>query len=300
MLVVLDLTEDEAESVLLTEKVLEMMPLLLKEEVVAKLLDVAEVLKLLEGTVLLVLLNENVVEGTRVADEVLKLLINEDKEERASVLLEGENVLVLLEEDVSMLLDDEKLLVLLDSEAVAALLNDEELVPVVPNDEELVSILLEEEEGEELAVPEVLALLLNKLIVPVLVDRVLGSELLPLLLVIEELSVVLENVLHGGPVVNVLVNVAVTNEVVVCIFLVWHSKRLTKLTYRTDQGKRCCSQAKIRFAQTSTPVITCVANACDRTRYRTKSRRCGGRLRRRILTGIESIDSKLNGRGSNS
>jgi hypothetical protein len=299
MLVVLDLTEDEAESVLLTEKVLEMMPLLLKEEVVAKLLDVAEVLKLLERTVLLVLLNENVVEGTRVADEVLKLLINEDEEERASVLLEGENVLVLLEEDVSMLLDDEKLSVLLDSEAVAALLNDEELVPVVPNDEELVSMLLEEE-GEELAVPEVLALLLNKLIVPVLVDRVLGSELPPLLLVIEELSVVLENVLHGGPVVNVLVNVAVTNEVVVCIFLVWHSKRLTKLTYRTDQGKRCCSQAKIRFAQTSTPVITCVANACDRTRYRTKSRRCGGRLRRRILTGIESIDSKLNGRGSNS
>jgi hypothetical protein len=209
VLVVLNVIEDGAGSVLLTEKVLEMMLLLLKEEAVAKLLDVAEVSRLLEGVVVLVLLNEKVVEGMRVADEVLKLLINENEEGRDSILLDGKNMLVLLEEDVSVLLDDEMLSVLLDTEAVAALLNDDELV----------SVLLDEE-AKELAVLEVLALLLDEMIVLVLVGRVLGSELLPLLPMLEELSVVLENVLHGGPVVNVLVNVAVTNDVVVCIFLV--------------------------------------------------------------------------------
>jgi hypothetical protein len=209
VLVVLNVIEDGAGSVLLTEKVLEMMLLLLKEEAVAKLLDVAEVSRLLEGVVVLVLLNEKVVEGMRVADEVLKLLINENEEGRDSILLDGKNMLVLLEEDVSVLLDDEMLSVLLDTEAVAALLNDDELV----------SVLLDEE-AKELAVLEVLALLLDEMIVLVLVGRVLGSELLPLLPLLEELSVVLENVLHGGPVVNVLVNVAVMNDVVVCIFLV--------------------------------------------------------------------------------
>jgi hypothetical protein len=120
-------------------------------------------------------------------------------------------VLVLLEKDVSVLLDDEKLPILLDGENIAVLLSDEVLVPVVLTDDELGS------EAEELAVLEVLALLMDELIVTVLLDSVLGNELLPLLLVLEELSDVLENVLHGGPVVNVLVNVAVTNDVTVYV-----------------------------------------------------------------------------------
>jgi hypothetical protein len=100
----------------------------------------------------------------------------------------------------------------------------------VLNDEELVSLALEEEavcvvlkelvvpKLEELAVPEVLALL-DELIVLVLLDEVLGNEPLSLLVELEELIAVLENVLHGGPVVSVLVNVAVTKSVVVYTFL---------------------------------------------------------------------------------
>jgi hypothetical protein len=232
----LDGSEDDADSVLLT---LEIVLLLLNEDVVAKLLDVTEVPKLLEdvvpGLVLLVLLNVKVVEGTRVAEEVLKLLINEDEDEIISELLEGEGVLVLLEEEESVLVedkDDSKVLdKALDDDKLPVLLSDEELVSVVLNDEELVSVALEEEavcvvlkklvvpKLEEPAVPEVLVLLLDKLIVPVLLDKVLGNELLPLLLELEELIAVPENVLHGGPVVSVLVNVAVTKSVVVYLFL---------------------------------------------------------------------------------
>jgi hypothetical protein len=84
--------------------------LLLNEDVVAKLLDATEVPKLLEdvvpGLVLLVLLNVKVVEGTRVAEEVLKLLINKDEDEIVSELLEGDGVLVLLEEEEEVLVDD--------------------------------------------------------------------------------------------------------------------------------------------------------------------------------------------------
>jgi hypothetical protein len=231
----LDGSEDDADSVLLT---LEIVLLLLNEDVVAKLLDVTEVPKLLEdvvpGLVLLVLLNVKVVEGTRVAEEVLKLLINEDEDEIISELLEGEGVLVLLEEEESVLVEDkddsEVLDEALDDDKLPVLLNDEELASVVLNDEELVSVALEEEavcvvlkelvvpKLEELAVPEVLALL-DELIVPVLLDEVIGNELLLLLVELEELIAVLENVLHGGPVVSVLVNVAVTKSVVVYTFL---------------------------------------------------------------------------------
>jgi hypothetical protein len=56
--------------------------------------------------VLLVLLNVKVVEGTRVAEEVLKLLINKDEDEIVSELLEGDGVLVLLEEEEEVLVDD--------------------------------------------------------------------------------------------------------------------------------------------------------------------------------------------------
>jgi hypothetical protein len=87
----LDGSEDDADSVLL---ILEIVLLLLNEDVVAKLLDVTEVPKLLEDVVpelvLLVLLNVKVVEGTRVAEEVLKLLINKDEDEIVSELLEGD------------------------------------------------------------------------------------------------------------------------------------------------------------------------------------------------------------------
>jgi hypothetical protein len=106
----LDGSEDDADSVLLIEDVLKIVLLLLNEDVVAKLLDATEVPKLLEdvvpGLVLLVLLNVKVVEGTRVAEEVLKLLINEDEDEIISELLEGEGVLVLLEEEEEVLVDD--------------------------------------------------------------------------------------------------------------------------------------------------------------------------------------------------
>jgi hypothetical protein len=221
----LDWSEDDADSVLL---ILEIVLLLLNEDVVAKLLDVTEVPKLLEDVVpelvLLVLLNVKVVEGTRVAEEVLKLLINKDEDEIVSELLEGDGVLVLLEEEEEVLVDDKDDLEVLD-EAL-----DDDKLPVLLNDEELVSVALEEEavcvafkelvvpKLEELAVPEVLALLLDELIVPVLLDEVLGNALLPLLLELEELVAVLENVLHGGPVVSVLVNVAVTKSVVVYTF----------------------------------------------------------------------------------
>jgi hypothetical protein len=233
----LDWSEDDADSVLL---ILEIVLLLLNEDVVAKLLDVTEVPKLLEDVVpelvLLVLLNVKVVEGTRVAEEVLKLLINEDEDEMISELLEGEGVLVLvlLEEEESVLVkdkdDSEVLDEALDDGKLPVLLNDEELAFVVLNDEELVSLALEEEavcvvlkelvvpKLEELAVPEVLALL-DELIVLVLLDEVLGNEPLSLLVELEELIAVLENVLHGGPVVSVLVNVAVTKSVVVYTFL---------------------------------------------------------------------------------
>jgi hypothetical protein len=231
----LDWSEDDADSVLLT---LEIILLLLNEDVVAKLLDVTEVPKLLEdvvpGLVLLVLLNVKVVEGTRVAEEVLKLLINEDEDGIISELLEGEGVLVLLEEEESVLVEDkddsEVLDEALDDDKLPVLLNDEELASVVLNDKELVSVALEEEavcvvlkdlvvpKLEELAVPEVLALL-DELIVLVLLDEVLGNELLSLLVELEELIAVLENVLHGEPVVSVLVNVAVTKSVVVYTFL---------------------------------------------------------------------------------
>jgi hypothetical protein len=233
----LDWSEDDAASVLL---ILEIVLLLLNEDVVAKLLDVTEVPKRLEDVVpelvLLVLLNVKVVEGTRVAEEVLKLLINEDEDEMISELLEGEGVLVLvlLEEEESVLVkdkdDSEVLDEALDDGKLPVLLNDEELAFVVLNDEELVSLALEEEavcvvlkelvvpKLEELAVPEVLALL-DELIVLVLLDEVLGNELLSLLVELEELIAVLENVLHGGPVVSVLVNVAVTKSVVVYTFL---------------------------------------------------------------------------------
>jgi hypothetical protein len=231
----LDWSEDDADSVLLT---LEIILLLLNEDVVAKLLDVTEVPKLLEdvvpGLVLLVLLNVKVVEGTCVAEEVLKLLINEDEDEIISELLEGEGMLVLLEEEESVLVEDkddsEVLDETLDDDKLPVLLNDEELASVVLNDKKLVSVALEEEavcvvlkelvvpKLEELAVPEVLALL-DELIVLVLLDEVLGNELLSLLVELEELIAVLENVLHGGPVVSVLVNVAVTKSVVVYTFL---------------------------------------------------------------------------------
>jgi hypothetical protein len=106
----LDGSEDDADSVLLIEDVLKIVLLLLNEDVVAKLLDATEVPKLLEdvvpGLVLLVLLNVKVVEGTRVAEEVLKLLINKDEDEIVSELLEGDGVLVLLEEEEEVLVDD--------------------------------------------------------------------------------------------------------------------------------------------------------------------------------------------------
>jgi hypothetical protein len=106
----LDGSEDDADPVLLIEDVLKIVLLLLNEDVVAKLLDATEVPKLLEdvvpGLVLLVLLNVKVVEGTRVAEEVLKLLINKDEDEIVSELLEGDGVLVLLEEEEEVLVDD--------------------------------------------------------------------------------------------------------------------------------------------------------------------------------------------------
>jgi hypothetical protein len=156
---------------------------------------------------------------------------------------------------VPVLLNDDSISVLLVELLVPLLLSDDELVSVVLSDRELISDVLEEEavcvllvDGsisvlleetvmptlEEIVLPEELALLPDEMIVPVLLteellapvlpDEVLENELplLPFVLdtvELEELDVVLGSKEQGGPVVRVLVNVAVTNCVEVCIFL---------------------------------------------------------------------------------
>jgi hypothetical protein len=208
----------DEETVLEDERVLELV-LLLEEEGVVLLLDDEEVPVLLEEEV----------EVARV-DDSLELELVEELEESVvdeETVLEDERVLELVllleEEGVVMPLDDEEVPVLLEEEVAEVLLGndvvsvlDEELLVPVLLDERLDAVLLEEDTVSVLLKEfVVLVLLLEGLVVPVLLERVLETELL--LLDAEELdklSVVLVG--HGGPVVRVFVNVAVTNLVVVC------------------------------------------------------------------------------------
>jgi hypothetical protein len=178
-----------------------------------------------EGDVVL----EEEVDVARV-DDSLELELVEELEESVvdeETVLEDERVLELVllleEEGVVMPLDDEEVPVLLEEEVAEVLLGndvvsvlDEELLVPVLLDERLDAVLLEEDTVSVLLKEfVVLVLLLEGLVVPVLLERVLETELL--LLDAEELdklSVVLVG--HGGPVVRVFVNVAVTNLVVVC------------------------------------------------------------------------------------
>jgi hypothetical protein len=108
--------------------------------------------------------------------------------------------------------------VLLEELLGLLLVLDELAVSVLLLDERVVSVLLEE-----------------GLLLPVLLDKVLVEELLLSLeiIILDELSIVLVDVGHGGPVVRVFVNVAVTNAVVVCIILArWGKRRICYIPWR--------------------------------------------------------------------
>jgi hypothetical protein len=142
-------------------------------------------------------------------NEVILLLLDDELD--VSVLITDDKVPMLLDEIIiTVLLDERPDVVLLEALVGLALILDETVVPVMKLGTLGFSVLLE----EELLVP----VLLDKELIDVLEAELL-RELPPEIVWLAELDVVSEGMGQGVPVVKVLVNVAVTNNVDVCTIL---------------------------------------------------------------------------------
>lgn len=218
------------------------------------------------------------------AVEVMFALLVDERD--AVSLLDTDEVAVLLkvllpEVELPVLLRELELPVLLDGEDGPVLV-DEEIVPLVLLEELIVTEL------DELALPVELALLITEVIVAELLieglpeddsdDRLLVEETLlrvPLEDVeLDGMTIELDGGGHAGPVVSVLVNVAVMYDVLVCNLLVYGFKMISDLAYRAEQCDRRRSDTKFRLAGACTPVVPCVARAGSRGRNCAEDSRC--------------------------